>query len=185
MSTDRRGEDGNITFINVSICSLTLSTVASLILLCLRSSSFCVTSSLRRRSSLKKVEELLIPGTWERTLPLPFRKLEAETVEHQLMWVPEDVRGACLWWGELLELCEGVEGDVLVDGAGKGEGKQCDRDGKNIRELATLVDLALEVAFLVEEVLEAEVCLVHVLPGICGGLLVGAGGDIGGPVEGL
>lgn len=41
-----------VTFISESICCLTLSTVASLVLLCLRSSSFWTRSSLRRRSSL-------------------------------------------------------------------------------------------------------------------------------------
>lgn len=57
--------------------------------------------------------------------------------------------------------------------------------GKSIRKLATLVDLALEVAFLIEEILEPEVCLVHVLPGIRGRLFVCAGGDVGGSIEGL
>lgn len=59
------------------------------------------------------------------------------------------------------------------------------RERKDIRELTTLVDLALEVTFLIEEILETEVCLVHVLPGIGGRLFVGAGGDVGGSVEGL
>ena len=41
------------------------------------------------------------------------------------------------------------------------------------------------MTFLVEEVLEAEVGLVHLLARVGGGLLVRAGGMIGGAVEGL
>ena len=33
------------------------------------------------------------------------------------MGVLENVPGASLWWGELLEMGERVQGDVLVDGA--------------------------------------------------------------------
>lgn len=101
------------------------------------------------------------------------------------MCVLEDIRGASLWWGELLELWEGVKGNVLVDGATWGQGRS-DKWGKDgIRKLAALVDLALEVAFLIEEILETEVCLVHVLACICGSLFVCTGGGVGGPVEGL
>lgn len=57
--------------------------------------------------------------------------------------------------------------------------------GEGIRKLATLVDLALEMAFLIKEILETEMGLVHVLPGIRGCLLVCAGGGVGGSVEGL
>lgn len=76
-----------------------------------------------------------------------------------------------------------MKGDVLVDGATWGQGKRGEGEREDIRKLATLVDLALEVAFLVEEILETEVCLVHVLAGICGSLFVCAGSGVGGSVE--
>lgn len=41
------------------------------------------------------------------------------------------------------------------------------------------------MALLIEEILQTEVRLVHVLPGIRGRLFVRAGGDVGGSVEGL
>jgi hypothetical protein len=41
------------------------------------------------------------------------------------------------------------------------------------------------VALFIEEILQTEVRLVHVLPGIRGRLFVCAGGDVGGSVEGL
>jgi hypothetical protein len=41
------------------------------------------------------------------------------------------------------------------------------------------------VSFLVEEVLEAEVRLVHVMACVCGGLFVGTRGGMGGAVESL
>jgi len=49
----------------------------------------------------------------------------------------------------------------------------------------TFLDLALEVAFLVQKILETEVGLVHVLSGIDSILFVGAGGGIGIAVEGF
>jgi hypothetical protein len=51
--------------------------------------------------------------------------------------------------------------------------------------LTAFLDLALEVTFLVQEVLETEVGLVHVVSGIGCNLFVGAGGGIGIAVEGF
>lgn len=56
---------------------------------------------------------------------------------------------------------------------------------RDARELAALLDLALKVAFLVEEVLKTKVGLVHVLSGICGDLLVGTSGSVCLAVEDL
>lgn len=53
------------------------------------------------------------------------------------------------------------------------------------RKLTAFLDLALQMAFLVEEILETEVGLVHVMSGIGSNLFVGASGGIGIAIEGL
>ena len=55
----------------------------------------------------------------------------------------------------------------------------------DVRKLTAFLDLALEVTFLVQKILETEVGLVHVLSGIGSNLFVGAGGGIGIAVEGF
>jgi hypothetical protein len=55
----------------------------------------------------------------------------------------------------------------------------------DVRKLTAFLDLALEMAFLVQKILETEVGLVHVLSGIGSNLFVSAGGGIGIAVEGF
>ena len=59
------------------------------------------------------------------------------------------------------------------------------RCGKSrcIRELSALFNLALKMSFLVEKVLETEICLVHIVSCISSLLFVVAGGCVGGTVE--
>lgn len=52
-----------------------------------------------------------------------------------------------------------------------------------IRELSTFLNLTLEVSFLVLQVLETQVGLIHFVASIGGGLLVGTCGTIGCSVE--
>ena len=78
--------------------------------------------------------------------------------------------------------------NVLVDGAVTEEWLMDSNPGggkQSVRELAAFLDLALEVAFLVEEVLETKVGLVHVMPGIRCDLFMGTSGGVGFAVEGL
>jgi hypothetical protein len=53
------------------------------------------------------------------------------------------------------------------------------------RKLTAFLDLTLEMAFLVEKILETEVGLVHVVSGIGGSLFMGAGGGVGIAIEGF
>jgi hypothetical protein len=85
------------------------------------------------------------------------------------MIIRQSLLRVSLGWGELYELFDRVHLDVLVDRG----------------ELAAFLDLALKVAFLVEEVLETKVGLVHVMSGIGCDLFMGASGGIGFAVEGL
>ena len=61
---------------------------------------------------------------------------------------------------------------------------EADRSG-HARELAALLDLPLEVALLIQQVLQPEVGVVHLLARVGRGLLLRAGCAIGGAVEGL
>lgn len=56
---------------------------------------------------------------------------------------------------------------------------------RNVRKLTTFFDLAFEMAFFIEQVLETKMRLVHLLPCVCCCLLVSAGGCIGMTVERL
>ena len=95
------------------------------------------------------------------------------------MIVGEDAFRTRLRRREEHKVFEGVHGDVLVHRPVGRPLHEPSRDttrhehGEDARELATLVDLALEVALLVEEVLEAEVGVVHLEAG-------GGGGDSAG-----
>lgn len=65
--------------------------VASLALLSLSSSSFCLVSSLCFWSNLQfpKCEDR-VEGTVEVAIPLTFSKLKAQPVEHQLMLIGQN-----------------------------------------------------------------------------------------------
>jgi hypothetical protein len=53
------------------------------------------------------------------------------------------------------------------------------------RKLTAFLDLSLQMAFLIEKILETEVGLVHVVSGVGSNLFVGASGSIGIAIEGL
>jgi len=56
---------------------------------------------------------------------------------------------------------------------------------ENARELTALLYLALEVTFLVEQVLKTKMGLVHVMSGIGSDLLMGTSSGISSAIEGL
>ncbi len=77
---------------------LTVSSVVSFALLSLSSASFSLRSSLRFKSSLNTILANTDDATPFCGAPLSFRELEAETIEHELMFVIEDiVRPRRLW----------------------------------------------------------------------------------------
>ena len=53
-----------------------------------------------------------------RGVPLPLRELEAETIQHELMLVREYFFRARFLRCKLHKLFHGMDGDVLIDGAG-------------------------------------------------------------------
>jgi hypothetical protein len=59
-----------------------------------------------------------------------------------------------------------------------------ENDG-DARKLTAFLDLALQMAFFVEKILETEVGLVHVVSGIGCDLFMGASGGIGIAIEGF
>jgi hypothetical protein len=61
--------------------------------------------------------------------------------------------------------------------------KEADGNARDARKLAALVNLTLEMAFLIEEILETEVGLVHVVSSVSGDLFAGASCGIGIAVE--
>jgi hypothetical protein len=75
------------------------------------------------------------------------------------------------------------------EGLGTKKGRQeqyyQSEEREDARELAAFLDLALEMAFFVEKVLEAEVGLIHVVSGIGGDLLMSARGGVGIAIEGF
>ena len=49
-------------------------------------------------------------------VPLAFGEFKAETIEHKLMPVRENIVCACSLWRESLEILETIKWDVLING---------------------------------------------------------------------
>ena len=100
------------TFISSSIWTLTLSMVASLILLSFSSSSFIAWSRLHSLSSLKEFSfrQLAVFAC----SPLPFCQFELEPAQHQAMFIVQDLFCAGFFRRTFEELVHGVERDILV-----------------------------------------------------------------------
>lgn len=117
-------------------------------------------------------------------------ELKAETVQHELVLVGHDRVCPRLGRCEGDKLAVRMHGNVLIDGATSGKrGSRRERvggDGRwDVRELTAFFNLALEVPFLIQQVLETQVRLVHLVARVGGRLLVCACGGVGRAVERL
>ncbi len=101
------------TFIRLSIWVFTLSMTATLALLSLRSSSFCRRDSFWIRSSLLYCQSLGV-SVVRVCVPLTLLKFKREPVQHERMFVVQNLLCAHLLWSPFHVFFWPVEWDILV-----------------------------------------------------------------------
>ena len=119
-------------------------------------------------------------------LPLSFCKLEVQPVYHKTVFIFKNLFCAHFLWRTFEVLFDRVQWNVLKYGTTKtGLGKCIMTTRRYSRELVALLDLTLQMSLLIQQVLQPEIGLIHVMARLSSSLFVRASGSIGRAVQRL